>query len=179
MPQSSARRIVLGHIVGAHGIRGDVTVRTHTADPADLAAYGALTDEDGRAPLTATRVRPGPKGTVVHFAGVDDRNAAEALRGRALCVERAKLPPPEDGAFYHVDLIGLDAVSPDGSPIGQIVAVQNFGAGDLMEIKLLATGETEYVPFTDPCVPSIDLAAGHVVVILPETTEVSGPDSQD
>jgi 16S rRNA processing protein RimM len=175
--RNSARRIVLGHVTGAHGIRGDVTVRSHTADPADLDAYGPLSDEEGLSPLTITRLRPGPKGTVVHFADVEDRSAAEALRGRALCVERSALPPAEDGAFYHVDLIGLDALTPSGEPIGQIVAVENFGAGDLLEIKLIATGETEYVPFTDACVPSVDLAAGRAVVVMPETTEAQEQDA--
>ena len=155
-------------MASAHGIRGDVVVRAHTGDPADVGAYGPLTDATGKRTFAMSAVRVTPKGVVVHFKGIDDRNAAEALRGLELYVERSALPPAEDGAFYHVDLVGLRAGGLDGTALGTVVAVQNFGAGELLELQPLTTGETVYVPFTDAYVPSVDITGGRVVVIMPE-----------
>lgn len=161
-------RVILGHITGVHGIKGEVVVRTYTADPEDLDAYGPLGDEAGQRAFTVEALRVTPKGVVVRFKGVTDRTTAEGLKGRALTVARAALPAPDADEFYHADLIGLTAVAPDGAVVGKVIAVQNFGAGDLLEIKRAGSKETDFVPFTDPCVPSVDLAAKRLTVVIPE-----------
>ncbi len=106
-------------------------------------------------------------GVVARLEGVSDRNAAEALKGVELYVDRDKLPAAAEGEFYHADLIGLAAVDPQGKRLGEIVAVQNYGAGDLLEIRLTGAGKTELVPFTEATVPEVDIAAGRVVVAMP------------
>ena len=116
------------------------------------------------------------KGVVVRIAGIAGRNAAEALKGVSLYVDRERLPTPEEGEFYHADLIGLAAVDPDGRPVGEVVAVYNHGAGDLLEVRLAESGKTELVAFTDVFVPEVDLAARRVVVRL-ETGSDHSPQS--
>jgi 16S rRNA processing protein RimM len=164
------RHILLGQITGAHGIRGDVIVRTYTGDPADIASYGPLTDSKGQQPLTLTVVRVSEKGVVARIKGVADRNAAEALRGRELYVLRDALPATDEAEFYHADLIGLTAYTADQSLYGNVVAVQNFGAGDLLEIRLEAGKDIEFIPFTNACVPDVDLRAGRLTVVPPIMT---------
>jgi 16S rRNA processing protein RimM len=163
-------RILLGRIAGAHGIRGEVLIRTFTERPEDIAAYGALDDGGGRSFRVET-ARATPKGVVARLAGIADRTAAEALKGTELWVDRASLPAPEAGAFYHADLIGLAAVDPEGRALGEIVAVYNFGAGDLLEVRLAASGKTELIPFTEAFVPEIDVPAHRAVVALPPAGE--------
>jgi 16S rRNA processing protein RimM len=159
-------RILLGRIAGAHGIRGEVLIRTFTERPEDIAAYGPPDDGGGRTfRIEAARVTP--KGVVARIAGVSDRDAAEALQGTQLYVDRDRLPAPGEGEFYHADLIGLAAVDPEGRPLGEIVGVHNYGAGDLLELRLAGSGKTELVAFTEAFVPEIDLAARRVVVLLP------------
>jgi 16S rRNA processing protein RimM len=160
-------RIILGHITGAHGIKGDVMVRTYTDDPADLGAYGPLADGDGNGAFVISSVRITPKGAIIRIRGVDDRTAAERLKGIALTVARTALPAAEDGQYYHADLIGMQAVTPGGEVIGTVVAIQNFGAGDLLELKLAGKRDTELLPFTDPVVPHVDLAARRLTVVMP------------
>ncbi len=165
--------ILLGRITGAQGIRGEVVVHSFAAAPADIGSYGPLSDLAGKRSFKLKVVRLTPKGTVIaRIAGIEDRNAAEALKGVELHVARDKLPAPDDGEFYHADLIGLAAVSPDGAAIGEVVAVQNYGAGDLIEIRLPGGRSTELVPFTDRFVPSVDIATRTMVVVMP----VAAPD---
>jgi 16S rRNA processing protein RimM len=159
-------RILLGRVAGAHGIRGEVLIRTFTERPEDIAAYGPLDDGAART-LRIEAARVTPKGVVARIAGVADRAAAEALKGTQLYVDRDRLPAPGEGTFYHADLIGLAAVDPEGRPLGEIVGVHNYGAGDLLELRLAGSGKTELVPFTEAVVPEIDLAARRVVVLLP------------
>ena len=161
------QRILLADIVSAHGIRGDVVLRTYTADPEAISSYGTLSDESGRRTFEIASARATNKGVVARIKGVATRTDAEALRGTKLYVARSALPAPDDGDYYHTDLIGLAAQAPDGVPIGRIVAVQNFGAGDLLEIQLAGSKDSEFVPFTDACVPTVDIAGGTVVVIMP------------
>lgn len=170
-------RILLGEITAAHGIRGDVLVRTFTSDPEAIADYGPLTDAGGRAPLTLKVVRVTPKGAVVaRVKGVADRNGAEALKGRKLFIARTAMPEPESADdFYHADLVGLVAVDTDGNALGEVVAVENYGAGDLLEIRFTASGQTELVPFTKAVVPEIDIASGRLVVVMPATVEIEPP----
>ena len=168
--------ILLGRITGAHGIRGEVIVHSYAEVAADVAAYGPLHDLAGTRAFTLKIVRVTPKGVVARIKGIADRNAAEALKGTELYVAREKLPKPADDEFYHADLIGLSAVSPEGKAIGHIVAVDNFGAGDLLEIRLEDSLRTEFVAFTDACVPKVDIKAGCVVVVMPESGDDDAPE---
>ncbi|CCB67825.1 ribosome maturation factor RimM [Hyphomicrobium sp. MC1] len=175
---SPDRRILVGEITGAHGIRGDVLVRSYTETPDAIAAYGPLTDASGKKSYSLRVVRVTSKGIVARVAGVEDRNGAEPLRGTKLYIERSKLPETGETEFYHADLIGLRAVAADGSALGKIVSVQNFGAGDLLELKPLE-GETEFIPFEDRWVPSVDLNAGMLIINRPAVTVDDDSDEED
>jgi 16S rRNA processing protein RimM len=175
--------VLVARIGAAHGIRGEVRVKAFTADPAALAGYGPLEAPDGRSfEIEALRPAAGtsPDMLVVRFRGVRDRNAAEALNGLDLSVPRDRLPAPDTADdFYHADLIGLEAVTIDGARLGTIVAVPNYGAGDLLEIAP-AAGATLLVPFTRAVVPEVDIAAGRVVVDPPAGLfDAGGPDAPD
>jgi 16S rRNA processing protein RimM len=160
-------RIILGHITGAHGIKGDVMVRTYTEDPEALGAYGPLADGEGKGAFVISSVRLTPKGAIIRIKGVDDRTSAERLKGIALTVARDALPVADDGQYYHADLIGMEAVTPAGALFGTVVAIQNFGAGDLLEVKLAGKRDTELLPFTDPVVPHVDVAGRRLTVVMP------------
>ncbi len=164
-------RIILGRIAGAHGIRGEVVIHAYTVAPEDIRAYGPLFDKAGGRSFEIANARVTAKGVVARLKGVGDRTAAEALKGVELYVDRDRLPAANEGEFYHADLIGLAAVDPTGKCIGEIVAVQNFGAGDLLEIRLAGSGKTELIPFTDATVPEVDIAAGRVVVAMPAASD--------
>ncbi len=164
-------RIVLGYIAAAHGVRGDVLVRTYTEAPDDIASYGLLADEAGGRHFSLKIIRTTSKGVVARIAGVTDRNAAEALRGVRLCVARDALPATLDNEFYHADLVGLQAVAADGSTVGEVAAVHNFGAGDILEIRLAGKRTTELLPFTRAFVPAIDLDAKRLTIVLPASDE--------
>ncbi len=164
------RRILVGEITGAHGIRGDVLVRTYTEAPDAIASYGPLTDATGQRSFTLRVVRVTSKGIVGRVGGIDDRNSAEPLRGTKLYIERSKLPETSGAEFYHADLIGLRAIAGDDSVLGQIVSVQNFGAGDLLELKPHDGSETEFIPFEDRWVPNVDLKSGTIVINRPAET---------
>lgn len=172
-------RILLGQIVTAHGIRGEVLVRSFAADPADIASYGPLTDEGGTRRFVLRVVRVSDKGVIARVDGVGDRTAAEALRGQELYIPRSKLPKAEASEFYHADLIGLAAIRPDGSRYGEVLAVHNFGAGDLLEIKLAAGKSSEFIPFTEANVPAIDLESGTVTIDPPVMTGEAEPQTSD
>lgn len=164
----SDETILVGKIGAAHGIRGEVRVKSYT-DPLDaIADYGPLSLGDGRT-LTIDRMRDQGGGMlVVKFHEIADRNAAERLTNRDLTILRSALPEPEDEeTFYHADLIGLDVVDGAGTVIGTIVAVPDYGAGDLLEIRP-AEGNTFYLPFTKAFVPVVDVKAKKVVAELPE-----------
>lgn len=161
-----AERVLLGQIVGVHGIRGEVVIKTFTAEPESIADYGPLTDPTGRTHVVE-HVRVTAKGVVARLAGLTDRTAAEKLRGTELYVPRDRLPEPDEGEFYYEDLVGLAAVTPDGQPLGEIVAVQNFGAGDLLEIRFPERNQTDFIPFTEACVPTVDLATRRVTIVRP------------
>lgn len=169
------RLILLGEIGPAHGIRGEVLVRSYTSDPADIAAYGPLTDRSRRQSFALTVVRVTAKGVVVRVAGANDRTAVEALRGTELYVSRSRLPEPSPGEFYHEDLIGLAAIGTDGGKLGTVVAVQNYGAGDLIEIQPPHSRDTELIPFTSACVPDVDFAGRRITVVPPVLIETGEP----
>lgn len=162
-----SRRICVARFGAAHGVRGEIRLTSFTHDPADVAGYGALESEDGTQRFEIEALQPSKGQFVARIKGIDDRNAAERLVNMRLYVPRDRLPPAEDGEFYHADLVGLAAVTEGGAPLGKIVAVHNFGAGDLLEIKPDGGGETLLVPFTEAAVPAIDLEAQRLVVIPP------------
>ncbi len=158
--------VCLGAFAGAHGLGGLVRVRPFTGEPKAVGDYGPVRNEAGTTTYDMKVVRVGPKDQViVRVDGVDDREAAEALKGVRFCVDRSRLPAPEDDEFYHADLIGLAAVDTAGQPVGRVRAVLDYGAGDMLDI---VGGEVEVVvPFTRAAVPEIDLANGRVVVDPP------------
>ena len=163
---SSAKRLCVGIVTGPHGVRGGVRVKSFTADPADLDAYGPVSDETGTRRF-AVRVTGMVKGVVLaELDGVDDRNAAEALKGLHLYVDREQLPPAEEEEFYHADLLGLSARLEDGSELGRVTGLYDFGAGDSVEITN-PKGQVVMVPFTKAVVPAIDLAAGLLTIVPP------------
>ncbi len=163
-------RLCVGAIAGAHGVRGLVKIKSFTEDPLDLSAYGPLTDQSGARRLQVT-VTGRAKGLLIaRIEGVEDREAAQALRGVQLYAARAALPEPAEEEYYHMDLIGLEAQDRGGAPLGRVVAVQNFGAGDILEIAR-PEGEPLLVPFTKAAVPIVDLAGGRVVLEPPEEIE--------
>jgi 16S rRNA processing protein RimM len=163
-------RICVAQIGAAHGIRGEVRLRSFTGDPMAVTSYGPLESEDGKQRFEIEALRPAKDVFVARLRGVADRDAAEKLTNLRLYVSRDKLPPAEEGEFYHADLVGLVAVTPDGAALGTVSAVLNFGAGDILEIKPVS-GEPLLVPFTDTTVPDIDMKAGRMVVVPPATVE--------
>ena len=161
-------RVCLGQIGAAHGVRGEVRLRSFTSDPAAIADYGPLETEDGRV-LEIETLRPAKDHFVVRLAGIRDRDAASALTNAKLYVPRERLPQTENAdEFYHADLIGLAAVDQTGRTLGTVVAIHNFGAGDLMEVKPQAGGNTELVPFDVTNAPEVDIAAGKIVFDPPD-----------
>lgn len=162
----SDRRVCLGVIAGAHGVKGLVKVKPFTETPQGLAAYGPLSDEPGGRRWTVTFKGEQKGVALLALEGVADRNAAEALKGVRLYVERDRLPPAEEDEVYHADLIGLAAETPGGKSLGRVLAVHNFGAGDLIEV-----GEdkkrSQLYPFTREVVPELDLEGGRIVIDPP------------
>lgn len=158
------RSVLLGVVIGAQGIQGEVKVKAFTGDPEAIGDYGPLTDAKAERRFRL-KVRRVSKGDVVIAAiqGITDRNAAEALKGTELYVPRDALPEAGDGEFYYADLVGLRAVTADGRVLGDVVAVHNFGAGDMLEVKPEG-GASVMVPFTDDAVPEVDLDGGRAVV---------------
>ncbi|MBP5858953.1 ribosome maturation factor RimM [Marivibrio halodurans] len=171
----TSTRLLIGQIGAAHGVRGLVRVKSFTADPADLTAYGAPRDAAGRA--VALEIVGQSKGQLLaRIDGVADRNAADAWRGTDLYIDRADLPKPEDADdFYHADLLGLRVEDKAGRTIGHVRAIHDFGAGDVLEI-VEEGGESRYLPFTREAVPSVDLMAGRLVADPP--AEVGDPEPQ-
>ena len=161
-------RVCLGQIGAPHGVRGEVRLRSFTADPAAIAGYGALETEDGRK-LAIESLRAAKDHFVATLAGVHDRNAAAVLSNVRLYVPRERLPKlDEPDEFYHADLVGLAAVDRNGRKCGTVIAVHNFGASDLIEVRPSAGGETQLLPFEERTVPEVDLPAGRIVIAPPE-----------
>jgi 16S rRNA processing protein RimM len=156
-------RICVGQILGAHGVRGLVKLASFTADPGAIGSYGALTDEAGARRFGVTLMGAQKSHFLARIDGIADRDAAHGLTGTRLFVERAQLPPPAADEFYHADLIGLRAELPDGSVLGNVVALHNFGAGDIVELAL-AGGKQPMIPFDRATVPTVDFARGVMVV---------------
>ena len=159
------KRVCIGKIVAAHGIRGEVKVNSYTKNPSDLDKYGAVENKDASRTfnikvlgMTSTNVR-------VKINGIDDRNSAEALIGTEFFINRDKLPQLGEEEYYHTDIVGLDVcLQSTDNKIGKVIGFSNFGAGDIIEIKINGQKETEMLPFTKDYVPLIDVEHGYVVV---------------
>ena len=165
------RLVLVGRFGAPQGVRGEIRIKSYTADPLGVGDYGPLSDETGARTFEIERLRPLKDDMVVaKIKGLADRDAAGALTGVSLYVSREKLPPPDEDEFYIADLVGLAAVSPAGEAIGVVKNVLNFGAGDILEIAP-AAGETLMLPFTKEVAPSIDFAGGKIVVARPAETE--------
>jgi 16S rRNA processing protein RimM len=162
-PPESRDRICVAQIGAPHGVLGEVRVRPFTENPEALAGYGPLEIEDGSRRLEIEAMRPAKGSLIVRFFGISDRNAAALLRSKKLYVPRTRLPEPEADTYYHADLIGLAAVGSDGTALGNVRAVQNFGAGDLLEIAPADGGPAVLLPFTRAFVPLVDIPGGRLV----------------
>jgi 16S rRNA processing protein RimM len=170
----ASARVCLGQIGAPHGVRGEVRLRSFTADPDAIGAYGPLETEDGQV-VQIESLRRAKDHFVARLAGVADRDAAERLTNVKLYVLRERLPAPDHAdEFYHADLIGLAVVNREGSKLGTVVAVHNFGAGDLIEVRPTDGNTTQMLPFNEATVPVVDLAAGRLVVEPPTESPMSG-----
>ena len=166
--------ICVARIGAAHGVRGAVKLWTFTEDPLAVRRYGPLVAKDGKRQFEIAQVREAKDHLVATFKGVTTRDEAERLNGIELYVAREKLPATDEDEYYHADLIGLAAVTTDGDMLGRVLAIHNFGAGDIIEIAPLK-GATMLLPFTNAVVPEVDLKAGRVVIALPQEIEGDAP----
>ena len=165
-------RIRVARIGAAHGVRGEVKLWPFTQDPMAVAEYGPLETKDGARRFEIETLRAAKDHLVARLKGIADRDAAEKLRNTDLFVSRDKLPPiKEEDTYYHADLVGMAAVTPDSVPLGNVTAIHNFGAGDLIEIATTAGGEPLLLPFTETVVPEIDTARRRITVVLPSVIE--------
>lgn len=154
--------VLMAVIGAAHGIKGEVRIKSFTGDPLALADYSPLSDANGRA-FSILDVRPQGEVVVARLKGVADRNAAEALNGVELFVDRAQLPAEEDGEFYHDDLVGLSVRDETGAAIGKVTAVQNFGGGDVLELTVDGR-KGVLIPFSLAAVPEVFVSEGYIVI---------------
>jgi 16S rRNA processing protein RimM len=168
-----AARICIARIGAAHGVRGAVKLWTVTEDPFAVKEYGPLLTKDGARSFEVATAREAKGHLVATLKGIATREEAERLNGLELYVAREKLPATEEDEYYHADLIGLAAINAAGEPLGRVIAIHNFGAGDIIEIAP-PRGSTMLLPFTKAVVPSVDLVAGRVVIELP--AEIDGGD---
>jgi 16S rRNA processing protein RimM len=168
-----AGQICIARIGAAHGVRGAVKLWTFTEDPLAVKAYGPLVTKDGARSFEIATAREANGHLVATLKGIATREDAERLNGLELYIAREKLPVTDDDEYYHADLIGLSAVNAANESLGRVIAIHNFGAGDIIEIAP-PDGPTILLPFTNAVVPTVDLAAGHVVIELPAEIEGDG-----
>jgi 16S rRNA processing protein RimM len=165
------RLLQIGRVAGAFGVRGEVRITTFTEDPMALARYRDLKRRDGEPGLTILSARPTKGGVIARAREIETKEQADALRGLELFIPREALPPPEEDEFYFDDLIGLSVETPDGAPIGAVKSVQNFGAGDLLEISPAGGGPTWWLPFTKEAVPEVRIAERRLIAVPPTVLE--------
>jgi len=175
MPPS---QICVARIGAAHGVRGAVKLWTFTEDPLAVTRYGQLMTKDGARQFEVTHVREAKGHLVATLKGIATREEAERLNGVELYVAREKLPATSEDEYYHTDLVGLAAVNAAGEPLGRVIAIHNFGAGDIIEIAP-PNGATMLLPFSNAVVPTVDLEGGRVVIELPDEIEGDDPSSVD
>ena len=167
--------ICVARIGAAHGVRGAVKLWTFTEDPLAVKHYGPLATKDGTRQFEVTHAREAKGHLVATLKGIATRDEAERLNGVELYITRDQLPETDADEYYHADLIGLAAVTAADAPIGRVIAIHNFGAGDIIEIAP-PHGSTMLLPFTNAVVPTVDLAGGRVVIELPEEVDGDEPD---
>jgi 16S rRNA processing protein RimM len=169
-------RLILMGVFGApQGVRGEIRVKSLTGEPAAIGLYGPLTDKVGKRAFAFESLRPLKDDMLVaRLAGVSTRDAAETLKNLELFARRDQLPPPSEDEFYYDDLVGLEAVDAAGAPLGRVISLMNYGAGDVLEIAPAEGGETLLLPFTKRVAPRIEFDAGRIVIELPD--EVEGED---
>ncbi len=161
-------RVCVGAVSGAYGVRGEVRLKSFTAEPEAIASYGAVETEDGKQRFDIKLSRPVKGGFAAKLSGIVTKEAADALRGTRLYVDRTKLPDPDDDEYYHADLIGIAVHDTGGALIGHVKAVLNHGAADLLELRLPKSPKTVLLPFTLAAVPTVDIKAGKIVADPPE-----------
>jgi len=172
MVDASSKRLLMGRIGAAHGIKGEVRILSFTEEPLALKNYNPFTTNKPGLTIEIETARATTNVLVARLKGVTDRTAAEKLNGVELYVDRNRLPPPDDDDdFYHSDLIGLDARLGDGSVLGKVVAIPNFGASDLIEVRDERSGDTYLYPFTKAVVPHVHVAEGYLVIEVPIEAE--------
>lgn len=166
---SGLHLICLGVISGAHGVRGQVKIRSFTSSPDDISSYGALRDKAGKIYNINITGRTNDV-LIASIDGIDDRDSADKLRNIELFVERSALPEPDKDEYYLEDLMGLEVLTQDNMHYGYIISVNNFGAGDILEIKL-ASGKEEFQPFNKSIFPVIDIKNKRLIILPPENIE--------
>jgi 16S rRNA processing protein RimM len=172
-------RICIAKFGAAHGVRGEIRLWPFTEDRLAVKDYGPLETEDGKRRFEIAALRAAKDHLVARIKGIDTRDDAEKLNGLELYVAREKLPDTDDDEFYHADLIGLAAVTAEHVPFGRIIAMHNFGAGDIVEIALDGGGETKLLPFSNAIVPTVDLVKRHAVIVLPNEVDAEDAESRD
>jgi 16S rRNA processing protein RimM len=173
-----AAHICIARIGAAHGVRGAVKLWTFTEDPLAVKAYGPLLTKDGARSFEIASAREAKGHLVATLKGVGSREDAERLNGIELYIARDKLPATDENEYYHADLIGLVAVTSADEPLGRVIAIHNFGAGDIIEIEP-PHGATMLLPFTNAVVPTVDLKSGRVVIELPKEIDGDDPSAAD
>ncbi len=172
MGDTASRQLLMGRIGAAHGIKGEVRIQSFTEEPLALVDYCPLATNRPGLTIEIEAARATTNVLVARLKGVTDRSAAEKLNGVELYVDRDKLPPPDaEDDFYHADLIGLDARLADGTVIGKVTAIPNFGASDLIEVRDERSGDTFLYPFTKAVVPEVRIAEGYIVIEVPVEAE--------
>ncbi len=169
------KRVCLGAFAGAHGVKGEAIVKTFTEAPENVASYGPVQTEDGARSFTLRFLRAGKPGfAIVAAPEIASREDAQSLKGVRVFVDRAALPAPAEDEFYLDDLVGLDAVDETGAPAGRVVAVHNFGAGDILELgDIPGLSGARMIPFTKEAAPALDLDAGRITVLRQAIEELS------
>ena len=160
--------ICVAAIAGAFGVKGEVRLKSFTADPLAIGEYAPLTTEDGSRTFDVALAGQLPNGLLVRLSGVNTKEEADALKGVKLFVPRDRLPTLPDDEYYNADLIGLTVLDTGGTTLGRVKAVLNHGAGDILEVQVPGASETVLLPFTLEAVPTVDLATGRIIADPPE-----------
>lgn len=169
----------MGRIGAAHGIGGEVRITSYTEDPLAIAGYGPLDTDRAGLMVSITKARLSKNVVIATLKGISDRNAAEGLNGVSLYVARDRLEATGEDEFYHADLIGLEVRLEDGTVLGAVREVANFGSDDLLDVRLEGSGKSVYLPFTRAVVPELHIAGGYLVAIPPEGWLEDGPRDPD
>lgn len=160
-------QVLVGVIVGAHGIKGEVKLKSFTSDPLSIGRYGPLQSSSGQQ-FEISKLKAAKDDFIASLKNVNHRNEAETLKGIELFVSREKLPKLKTHEAYAHDLMGLDVVLENGTTLGKLVGMPNYGAGDLLEVAVDGSSETVLIPFTNAFVPQEDFSGGRIIVNLPE-----------